>query len=350
MSRFPGLDSRAYVPLPAILAALITAVRRNLKTVGSFSGNNLFVVGVAFLFLHDPGAFVALNAIIGLVLFIPLSADPLRVLPPDRMAVWPLGKGERRLLRILSPWLNPVTWLIAGLAVWKHVSTGLWALTAGVFAIGFLLPSLPAGRKGMWRRLPDFPGPLNHLIRKNLRETLSTLDFWCSAAVSALSLAFRAAGLIPLAALLPMTIIVMLALSTSAQTLFGLDGEGGMTRYRLLPVRGWQILAAKDTAFLLVSLLMTLPLAPVAGLAAALSALAMGHRASVTRRSGQMRWRFSSGVSFGASIFQVAVIAATAAAVHAIPLLICLCAGVYAWSTWWYGRVVEQQRLSRQIQ
>ena len=329
----------------AILAALITAERRDLKTLGSFSGSNLFVAGVTFLFLGDSGVFVALTAFIGLVLFIPLSADPLRVLPPDRIAVWPLGTGERRWLRILSPWLNPVTWLIAALAVWKHVSTGLWALAAGVFAMGFLLPSLPAARNGTWRHLPDFPGPLNHLIRKDLRETLSTLDFWCSAVVSALCLGFRAAGLLPAEALLPMTILVMLALSTYAQTLFGLDGDGGMTRYRLLPVPGWQILAAKDVPFLLVSVLMTLPLAPAAGLGAGLSALAMGHHVSVTHHSDQMRWRFSSGISFATSIFQVGVISATAAAVHAIPLLVVPCAGVYAWSTWWYGRVVEQQPL-----
>jgi len=345
MARVSGLSNGAYAPLRAILAALLTAVRRDLKTVGSFSGNNLFVAGAAFLFLGDPGAFVAFNAVIGLVLFIPLSADPLRVLPPDRLALWPLSAGERRWLRILSPWLNPVTWLIAALAVWKHVTMSLWALAAGVFAIGFLLPSLPAARKGMWRRLPHFPGPLNHLIRKNLREMLSTLDFWCSVVVSIFALGFRAAGRLPAEAMLPMTVIVMLAISTYTQTLFGLDGEGGMTRYRLLPVPGWQIVAAKDVPFLLVSVLITLPLSPVAGLAAAFAALAMGHHASVTRHSDQLRWRFSSGVSFGTSIFQVVVMTATAAAVHAIPLLIVLCAGVYAWSTWWFGRVMEQQPL-----
>jgi hypothetical protein len=331
--------------ITAILAALLTAVRRDLKTVGSFSGNNLFVIGVASLFLGDPGPFAALSAFIGLVLFIPLSADPLRVLPRDRMAVWPLSTGERRWLRILSPWLNPVMWLMAALAVWKHVTLGLWALAAGVFAIGFLLPSLPVARRGMWRRVPNFPGPLNHLIRKNLRETLSTLDFWCSAAVSAFCLGIRAAGLLPADALLPLTIVVMLAFSTYTQTLFGLDGDGGMTRYRLLPVAGWQIIAAKDVPFLLGAMLVTLPLIPVAGLAAALAALAMGHHASVRRHSDQIRWRFSSGVSFGSSIFQVAVMSGIAAAVRAMPLLLVLCAGAYAWSTWWYGRMLERQPL-----
>lgn len=328
-----------------VLAALVKAVWRDLKTVGSFSGNNLFVAGLTFLFLGDPGVFVRLSAFIGLVLFIPLSADPLRVLPRDRVTVWPLSTGERRALRILSPWLNPVTWLIAALAVWNHLSMDLYAVTAGLFAIGFVLPSLPPARKGVWRRLPNFPGPLNQLIRKNLRETLSTLDFWCGAVVSALSLGFRAAGLLPADALLPLTILVMLAFSTYAQTLFGLDGGGGMTRYRLLPVPGWQILAAKDVPFLLASVVMTLPLAPAAGLAAALSALAAGHHGSVTHQSDQVRWRFSAGNSFAMGVFQIVVMSVAAAAVHAIPLLALPCAGVYAWSTWWCGRLLERQPL-----
>jgi hypothetical protein len=326
----------------AILAALITAVRRNLRSVGSFSGNNLFVVGVALLFLKDPGAFIALISVIGLVLFIPLSADPLRVLPRDRLALWPLGTGERRLLRILSPWLSPVTWLIAALAIWKHVTVGLFALAAAVFAIGFVLPSLPAVHQGFWRRLPDFPGPLNQLIRKNLRELLSTLDFWCSAAVSLLVLSIRVTGQLPSEAMLPMTIVLMLALSTYAQTLFGLDGAGGMTRYRLLPIPGWQILAAKDVPFLVASLVLTLPVDPAAGLAAALTALAIGHHLSVPCHTHQMRWRFSSGVSFGTSIFHVVAMSAIAAAVHAMLLLLPLCMGLFAFSTWWYGRVFER--------
>ncbi len=327
----------------AVLVALITAVRRDFKTMGSFYGNNLFVIGVVFLFLNDPGMFAALTAFIGAILFIPLSADPLRVVPRDRLTLWPLRTAERQVLRILSPWINPVAWLIVALAVWKRVSLGLCAVAAGVFAIGFVLPWLPSGRRGAWRRLPGFPGRLNHLIRKNLREMLSTLDFWCGAVVSGFSLGFRVAGLLPPEALLPMTIIVILALSTCAQTLFGLDGDGGMTRYRLLPVPGWQILAAKDVPFLLVSVALTLPLAPGAGLAAALSALATGHHASVTHHSNQVRWRFSSGVSFGMSVLHVAVTAAAAAAVHAMPLLVLPCAGAHAWSTWRCGRLIEQQ-------
>jgi hypothetical protein len=329
----------------AILIALMTAVRRDLATVGSFTGNNLFVLGVVFLFFQDPGMFAALSGFIALVLFIPLSADPMRVLPRDRLMLWPLGAGERRILRIASLWLNPVSWLILALAIWKRVSADLWAVAAGAFVVGFILPSLPPARTGVWHRLPHFPGRLNQLLRKNLRETISTLDFWCTAVVGAFSLGFRVAGLLPPEALLPMTIIVLMALSTYGQTLFGLDGEGGMTRYRLLPFPGWQILAAKDVPFILLSVLMTLWLAPLAGLAAALSVLATGRRASVTYHSNQVRWRFSSGVSFGTSMFQVVSMAVAAVSVHAIPLLVFLWAAVYAWSTRWCGRELEKQPL-----
>ena len=328
----------------AIIKALVTAVRRDLKTVGSFSGNNLFVLGVVFLFLKDPGMFAGLTAFIALVLFIPLSADPLRVLPRDRLALWPLSTGERRALRILSPWINPVTWLIVALAFWKRISSGVAAVAAGVFAIGFVLPSLPPARQGVWRHLPGIPGPLNHLVRKNLREMLSTLDFWAGAVASAFALGFRMAGLLPAEAFLPMTILVILTLSTYAQTLFGLDGAGGMTRYHLLPVRGWQIVAAKDAPFLLLAVVLALPLAPVAGLAAALAALAVGHHPSVTQHSNQVRWRFSSGIGFGMSLFQVIALSIAAAAVHQLPILVLVCAGAYVWATWWSGRVLEQQQ------
>jgi hypothetical protein len=331
--------------LRAILAALLKAVKRDLRSVGSFTGNNLFIAGLAFLVLKDPGVFATLTGFIGMVVFIPLSADPLRALPRNRLDIWPLSTEERRLLRILSPWLNPLTWLIAAMAFWKHVTVGLWALAGGVFVIGFLLPSMPLARKGMWRHLPSFPGPLNHLIRKDLRKTLSTLDFWSGALVAALSSGFRLAGLLPPEALLPLTILVILALSTYTQTLFGLDGPGGFTRYRLLPLRGWQILAAKDAAFLAVSVPMALPLAPVAGLAAALTALATGHYASVNHRAHQPRWRFSSGISGGASILQVVAMAAAAASTHAIPLLLVPCGGAYAWSTWRCGRAWEREQV-----
>lgn len=326
----------------AILGALWTAVRRDAKTLGSFTGNNLFSVSVLFLALADRGVFLSLNVLIGMVLFFPLSTDPLRKIPPQRLAMWPISSGERWLLRIASPWLNPMTWLLAILVLRRSVTMGLWALIAGLFAIGFVVPSIPwVQRLGAWRRLPHFPGPLDQLIRKNLREMLSTLDFYCGLLLSVGALIFRAKGTLPRDAFFPLTMLVMLTLSSYAQSLFGLDGNGGLTRYRLLPVPGWQILAAKDAAFLLVTVVLCLPLSPLPGLAAALMALAVGHAASVNERSEQTRWRFSTGVSFGSGIIQVLIMALMAAAtVYASPLMLAPCIAIYIWSTWWYGRTM----------
>ncbi|PWU00944.1 MAG: hypothetical protein C5B51_23935 [Terriglobia bacterium] len=331
----------------AVLGALWTAIRRDAKSIGSFTSNNFFLAGVIFLALKDPQAFVSLNFLIGIVLFFPLSTDPLHKIPRVRLAIWPLAQYEHRLLRLLSPWLNPVTWLLAVLAIRGSVTLGLWALIAALFLIGFVAPWIPRGSgNAVFRRLPRFPGPLNQLIRKNLRETLSTLDFYVALLLSGGALLFRASGGMPAEALLPLTVLVMLALSTNAQSLFGLDGDGGLTRYRLLPVRGWQILAAKDAAFLLTAVLLTLPLSPAGGLSAALAALAEGHYSSVNYRHEETRWRFSTSTSFGRSIFQLVVMTLAASATASFSALMLLpCAAAYAASAWWYGRTLERRQL-----
>jgi hypothetical protein len=122
-----------------------------------------------------------------------------------------------------------------------RISLGLVALAAGIFAAGFALSSISMPRGvGMWRGVPHFPGALNHLIRKNLREILSTLDFYCALLLALSLTAYRLLGPpLPPEALLAMTLLIVLALSTYTQSLFGLDGEGGLSRYRLLPLAGW---------------------------------------------------------------------------------------------------------------
>jgi hypothetical protein len=328
----------------AIIGALWTAVRRDGETLGSFTGNNFFLISIVFLFFGDPGAFVWLNFILALVLFFPLSTDPLAKIPRARLALWPIEASERRLLRIMSPWLNPMTWLLAILVLRRSISLGLWALLAALFAIGFAVPSIPWARhKTAWRMLPHFPGPLNQLIRKNLRELLSTLDFYCALLLCASTVAYRAFSKpFPSEAGLVMTVLVVLALSTYTQCLFGLDGAGGLSRYRLLPLRGWQLLAAKDAAFLLAAIALTLPLAPLAGTAAALVALAAGRAPSVEQPHSQVRWRFSASGSLARALVQTILLAMAASAVFfsgAWAVLPCLAA--WASSLWWYGRRMD---------
>ena len=149
----------------------------------------------------------------------------------------------------------------------------------------------------MWRRVPQFPGPLNQLVRKNMREILCHAGFLLRAD-SELWRCWRIASsgpALPPEAFMAMTVLVVGAMSSYAQCLFGLDGEGGLSRYRLLPVRGWQLLLAKDAAFLAVVIPLTLPLAVLPGIGAALVALAVGHAPAVEHPRPQTRWRFSTG-------------------------------------------------------
>jgi hypothetical protein len=328
----------------AVLTALLRAEWRGQKSFQSVVGNNFFIVSA--LLLQKAGGFIYL--IVGLVMLFPLSTDPLRKIPASRLGLWPLESRERRLLRLLSPWVNPMTWAIAALALWAargRVSVGLWALAAGLVLAGFLLSDLRfAPMYGIWRRIPQFPGTLNQLIRKNVRELLSTLDFYCALLLSAATLVYRVLGPpLPPEAFLAVTILVVLALSSYAQCLFGLDGVGGLSRYRLLPLRGWQILAAKDAAFLAVLAPLLLPLAPLAGLGAAFVALAVGQEPSVRNIRPQIRWRFSSGSSVMLGLLQAALMGTAAAGIQfTSSLFLALCVLAWCISLWGCGRILEE--------
>ena len=153
-------------------------------------------------------------------------------------------------------------------------------------------------------------------MRKNLREILTTLDFYCALILSVAVLAYRVFGpALPPEAFMAMTVLVVGAMSSYAQCLFGLDGEGGLSRYRLLPVRGWQLLLAKDAAFLAVVIPLTLPLAVLPGIGAALVALAVGHAPAVEHPRPQTRWRFSTGGALGNGAIQLMALAMTASGI-----------------------------------
>ncbi len=327
----------------AILKALARAVGRDQRSLESVVGNNFFIVTA--LLLQEAGGFIYL--LIGLVLLFPLSTDPLRKIPESRLALWPLEKRERRLLRFASPWVSPASWLIVGLAVWAargRLTAGLWGLIAGLVAAGFLLSDLPfSPSRRIWLAIPNFPGVWNQLVRKNLRGILSTLDVYCALLLAVAAAAYRLAGLhLPREAFLALTVLVEVALSSYAQSLFGLDGRGGLNRYRLLPLRGWQVLFAKDAAFLVPAILLALPLAPLAGAGAALVALALGHQPSINRPRAQVRWRFSSGGSIVFGLLQAALMAMAASAIFFnSPLFLLVCVAVWAGSLWYFGRILE---------
>lgn len=328
----------------AILKWLWRIAKRNRQSF-AFTGNNIHYTAIASLFMLDIAMAGILLLIMGVIVILPMSSDPLRAIPAVRMRVWPLEDSERRILRLVSPLLNPLTWIVIALAVWKGASLGIVALAAGVVAAGFLTSARASGGGvSLWRWLPNLPTPMNHLIRKNLREVLSTLDFFCGALIAVAALGWRAAGLLPPAAFFPLTIVAMLAISTCALTLFGLDGAAGMKRYRMMPLRGWQILLAKDAAFLTIALLLALPLSIPGAIGSAFIALAVGHRASIQSPRRQLRWRFQTGPSFGDAIGQIIpMVMAGAAIVYQGLWVLPICIAAWAGSVWYFGRVIDRE-------
>jgi hypothetical protein len=301
---------------------------------------------VASVLMADAVGFLYLLG--ALAVLFPLSADPLRKIPPERLALWPLSAKDHRMLRLLTPWLNPVTWGLAALAAWgvKHTeSWGVFAVAFALFAIGFFVPSV-SGEPGFLRWIPAPGGAFAQLVRKSLRETMLTLDFYLALMLGICAAAYRIfMPSFPDEGRMVMTLLIVLSLSSYAQCLFGLESGGGLTRYRLMPLEGWRVLAAKDIAFLLVVLIATSPAAPVAGLAGGLAALAVGHAASLQEGREQVRWRFSSGASLGNGVTQVLALAGACVTAYRITYWILIpCALVCAGSAWWYGRKLTALR------
>lgn len=327
--------------LAAILKWVNRAARRNQKTIASFAGNNLYYAAIALLFMLDPVGAGALLMIMGAIVILPLCSDPLRSVPKSRMTLWPLSGWNRRMLRLMSPWLNPMTWAVVALGVWKKETRGLAALAAGAVATGFIGPSLvPVTHRALV--LPRFPTVLNQAIRKDIRQIVSTLDFWCAALIAGLAVVWRIAGTLPAAAHFPLTTVSMMALSTCALTLFGPDAGAGIRRYRLLPMSGWQMLLAKDVAYLAVAVVLSLPLSVRGAMGAAMVALAMGHASSVRFPGMQVRWRFRIGPSFAAGITQIiAMLMMASAVVYFSQWVLVGCVAVLGASVWRFGREID---------
>jgi hypothetical protein len=329
------------------VAALLAILRALRRTVGrdladSFKANNLLFLGLL------GGSAEALFVVLGLLLLFPLSADPLGKIPRARLALWPLSGWQRLGLRLASLALSPVTW-IGVLILLKTRRPGLALAFCGL-ALG-VQGALAAGRYLVKRdphwdllgAIPQAPGRLGGLVRKNLRETLSVLDPYAAALLSIGGAAYRIFGAHPdPAAFTIIGLLVALAMSTGAQSLLGLDADGGITRYQLLPLRGWEILLAKDLAVLGILLVLLLPLDPGPGMTFGLVALAIGHRSSMLLELPQQRWRFASGnLPFGAA--QTGVGMAFGFVEHQRGFFVLLLAAMwYAASLYHYGRRWER--------
>src|SRR5450432_233253 len=350
----------------AILRALSRAIRRDLGTFGGLKVNNFFFFVALLIYgalnsgLPPKSAYPFL-LLLGLLLLFPLSADPLSRIPPDRLAVWPLDPAQRLVLRVASLALSPVLWLTIFLML--KTSPKL-AMAFVALAIGAQVAIAFAGRltrrrprwhpvrfvTGLPGWLPEWlPGWLpvrtGELVRNNAREMLAVLDVYLALLLSLSGSLYRFLTPHPDAGAYPiLAMLVALAMSTYTQGLFSLDGGQGATRYRLLPLAGWQILLAKDAAFLAILFLLTLPLSPLPGLTFGLTVLALGHFPSVLLRLPQRRWRFTAGRAWlGAAQvligFTLGFAESQTGAIYFLAA-VAACAGSAAWC----GRLWDRQR------
>jgi hypothetical protein len=289
----------------AIWQAVRRAVRRDLGTFQSIRLNHFFLF-VALMIAGDlaarqpPRSAYPFLFLLGLPLLFLVSSDPLDKIPATRLEIWPLNSTDRFRLRLASLALSPVLWLTIILALLGRLRLAAVFLAAAAGAQGLMVCHERLARRhphwAPFRPVPPIPGRLGGLVRNHVRQMLSVLDTYLALALSAGGVAYRVLAVHPDPAAFPiLALLVALALSTGAQCLFGLESASALARYRLLPLRGWQILLAKDVAVLGVLLLLVLPLSMLPGLTFGLTALAAGHFPSVSRRLPQRRWRFLGG-------------------------------------------------------
>ncbi len=329
--------------IAAILIRLLRLVVRELRGLQGIGGNNLLLL--LFLLLQGGGrAAIAPLLVIGALLLTSMSGGALDKIPRERIALWPLSSARRSALRLLSIWLSPTAWILTALlatSAYRVLGVLLLALVVTAQAFGQvgsrLAERMPAINP--LHAVPTLPGPVGQLIKKDLRQLLSYLDTYVAFALCAGATAYRFAhGAPDPAAADVVSVLAAVILGTPAQCLFGLDGPAGLTRYRLTPLRGWQILVAKDMAWLTALLVLVLPLSPLAGLSAGVVALAIGRHQAIHRPTPQTRWTLASGdlIPTGLAQSVVAVIAGMAvartSAWYAAPCLL-----IYALSLWIYG-------------
>jgi len=306
---------------------------RDIRSLGSLAGQNFLLS-----FLTGAGFFALLLLA---VLLVPLSMDPMEKIPEERRLSWPVLSWEWRMVRAASVLLSPVSWLAIGLTVAMGWRAGMLVFSggAGFYAIQ-RLGKLCADRiTARWPvRIPALGGSIGAIMRLQWRTMLHTLDPYLAFALMASTEIYKLSGK-PLDPAAPriIALLVALAISTHGQVLLGIDGRGA-ERYRLMPIRGWRILLAKDLALLLLLGILVTPLDLVSGLFGGLAAIVVGQHNSVFKPVKQTRWRFTRGVLMPHGILQTVALLAVGINVRTGGIqMMAVCILVWTVSVFLYG-------------
>jgi hypothetical protein len=334
--------------IQGLLKALGLASWRDVQSFRSIGGQN-FLLFVGFVGLQPESAQFFL-LILALVLLFPLSSDPMQKIPRERRDTWPIVSWEWITLRVCSLALSPVAWFATFLLLRAGWRTGALALGCGISA-QILLQFWKAMSRSIpttslnW--IPAPPGVIGAIMRLQSREMLRTLDLYVALLLVASTELYRVTGgrLDP-DALRIISLVTTLALSTHTQVLLGIDGSGA-ERYRQVPIRGWQILLAKDLAFLSMLGLLVMPLDLLSGIMGGIAALAIGHHRSVLNPVRQAPWKFTSGALVPDGLIQTVTLFGVGSAAKTAGLpLIGLCVLVWLASLFFYGWWWDRSKLS----
>lgn len=287
-----------------ILLALARGLSRESSALLPVRGNNF----VLALILIGPGGGFLLLLLAG-VLLIPMASDPLSRIPRERLELWPLTARQRLLLRVASMGLSPLTSIVFALVWWRA------DFVSAVLALAALIGVALAGQllEGGWMpRVP--PIAALPLAGRQLRDAVPILDIWL-AVLLALAAQFIGKRVPGVDAAMPfvMALLVVVALTSAMANQFGISHPEALLRHRLLGRPGWRVLGEGNLAFLTLAFVLVLPLAPVPGMAAAFTALAVGNYLSIASPVHQRRWRLAEGGSMALGIQQM--VAALAAGV-----------------------------------
>jgi hypothetical protein len=341
------------VALLAILNSIRRAVQRDLRSFEAIKFNNffLFVAVLVYGSLNsgvEPRSAEALLLLLSVLVLFPISSDPLAKVPASRLQLWPLSTNQRFALRIASLAVSPILW-VAIILLLRKVNFVLALSFVGLAVLSqFLITAAKraaqrAPRSNLFLYIPRPPGRFGFVIQKDIRDLLTLLDTWLAILLCIGAVCYRFLSLNPNpAAFSVISIMIAIILSTYTQSLFGLELNFAVVRYRLLPLRGWEVLLAKDIAILGLLIVLVLPLSPLPGLTAGLAACAIGHHASVLIRLPQKRWRFTSGTVLPIGVLQIIACFVVGLGEQQKGVAVLVFAGAaYVISLWWYGRKWE---------
>ena len=341
-SGLAGITARI-APAAAVLRAVGTAHLIANCAASNRSPDRISSIWSLLIAYQQPESAEFFGLIIGALLFFPLSSDPLEKIPPDRRKLWPLGRSRLAGDPHRQPLLQP-----------RHLDRGVhsvpYRLASGV-STG---PGRPGGSRSFICLQTLGAAVQPDAIRSGSARRHGTIDAPAlardadharslrgSAADRATTVIYRmTGGVLDRDALPIISMVVVVALSTSAQVLIGLDGAGAQ-RYRLMPLAGWRILLAKDAAFLVVLLILIAPLEVPASLTAGLAALAIGHQQSSHGAGAADAMALHVGRDVAGGSFQIFAIFAIGNGVLKYgPVFVVATVAAWVISLLWFGRKV----------